>query len=76
MVYRIHLNQIGKAGVLYRRLTLYEADTEMEAVAVAFYEVDVNSPRDQRIATVFAPSGVLVLAYVGRAMAVVGDEGR
>ncbi|MCJ2024710.1 hypothetical protein [Methylobacterium sp. J-067] len=74
MVYRIQINQIGKAGVPNRQLTSYEADTEMEAVALAAYEVDITRPAVSRIATVFAPSGALILAYVGRVMAVAGDE--
>lgn len=76
MVYRIQINQIGKGGLPAGRLALYEAGTEMEAVAIATYEIDINRPAQPRIATVFDPAGQLVLAYVGRATGTAGHAGR
>ena len=76
MAYRIQIHQIGKTGVPKARLALYEADTELDAIALATYEVDIGRSAPQRIATMFDPSGLLVLAYVGRARVLVGDGAR
>lgn len=73
MAYQIRIGQIGKSGVPNGRLTQYEADTEMEAVTLAAYEVDVSRAGPQRVATVSNPSGLLVLAYVGCVRARAGD---
>lgn len=76
MAYTIKIQQIGAGGTASGGAILYAAETEMEAIALATYEVDVGRSGPQRIATVSTAKGELVLAYVGRARAMVGDEGR
>lgn len=76
MAYRIQIDRISKSGFAEGRVASYEADTKLEAIALATYEVDIGRSHPQRIATVFDPSGLLVLAYVGRAQSVTGDERR
>ena len=70
MAYRIKIQQIGRGGTASGGAVLYEAETEMEAIAVATYEVDIGCSGQQRIATVSTATGQLVLAYVGRMRAI------
>lgn len=67
MAYSVRVEQVGPAGVPRGKLAVYEATTEMEAITIATYEVDIGRSGPQRIATVFNASGKLVLAYAGRA---------
>lgn len=76
MSYKVQVDQISTAGFANGRLALYEAHTKLEAIALATYEVDIGRSLPQRIATVFDPSGLLVLAYIGRARTATGDERR
>lgn len=67
MVYTVTVERLGKAGTPQGPSLRYEAASEREAIAVATYEVDIGRSGPQRVATVFNPAGVLVLAYAGRA---------
>lgn len=67
MAYSVRIERIDTSGVPDGRAVLFEADSELEAVTIATYEVDAHRSAARRIATVFDPRGLLVLAYAGRA---------
>ncbi|WCS24216.1 hypothetical protein LOK46_24230 [Methylobacterium sp. NMS14P] len=80
MAYSVRVEKIGEAGSPCGKVALYEANSEIEAVTIATYEVDAHRSGRQRLATVFDPAGLLVLAYTGPARARVdqvwaGDDG-
>lgn len=66
MAYTIRIQQVGRGGTTSGRTVLYETETEIEAIALATYEVDIGRSGPQRVATVSTAAGQLVLAYVGR----------
>lgn len=67
MAYSIRIEPIGEAGTPKAQAESFEVPTEMEAIALATYEVDVSRFRSRRIATVFDGAGGVVLTYAGRA---------
>ena len=67
MAYSIRIEPVDESGSLKAEAESFEVATEMEAIALATYEVDVGRSRSRRIATVFDDAGGLVLTYAGRA---------
>lgn len=67
MGYSIRIEQIGAAGTPGVPAASYEVATELEAIALATYEVDAGRSRARRVATVLDGAGVLILTYAGRA---------
>jgi hypothetical protein len=66
MAYSVRVQQIGSAGTPSGKALIYEADSEMEAVTIAAYEVEAHRSSKRRIAMVWDPAGHLILAYTGR----------
>ena len=66
MAYNVKVQHIGSAGTPSGKALFYEAESEIEAVTIAAYEVDAYRSIQRRIATVFNPAGHLMLAYAGR----------
>ena len=67
MAYSIKINRVGSCGTLQSCIAHFTAETEIEALTIATYEVDVDEVGLQRTATIFNAAGRLVLAYAGRA---------
>ena len=67
MAYSVSVRQIGSAGTPSGKAVLYEADSKLEAVTIAAYEVDAHRSSKRRIAMIWNPAGHLMLAYTGRA---------
>lgn len=66
MAYSIKVEWIGRHWTPGGKLTLHEAETEMEAIAVAAYDAEASRADTRRVAPVFDAVGRLVLAYAGR----------
>ena len=66
MAYSVRVQRMGVAGIPSGKTVFYEAESEIEAVTIAAYEVDAHRSIERRIATVFNPAGHLMLAYAGR----------
>jgi hypothetical protein len=66
MAYSVRVQQIGLEGTPSGKPLLYEADSEIEAVTIAAYEVDAHRSSKRRVAMVWSPAGHLMLTYTGR----------
>ena len=65
MAYSIKINRVGRCGTLQGCIARFTAETEVEALSIAAYEVDVDEVGLQRTATIFNAAGRLILAYAG-----------